>query len=201
MPGQVADDRSVVLGGAGIAGNLALLARVRAANPDAFIIFKPHPDVAAGHRRGALADRVIGRYADMVVHDVATIAVIEAVDEVHTLTSLSGFEALLRHRRVVVYGRPFYAGWGLTTDMTPIPRRGRHLTLAELVAGTLILYPRYLDPLTGAPCSPEVAIERLADRRRWRPGTLNRLRRWQGAITRSLQPSKMHEMAEESVDD
>ena len=36
------------------------------------------------------------------------------VDEVHTLTSLTGFEALLRGIEVHAYGGPFYAGWGLT---------------------------------------------------------------------------------------
>ncbi len=84
------------------------------------------------------------------------------VDEVHCLSSLSGFEALLRGRRVVTHGRPFYAGWGLTEDRDPPPRRGRRLSLDELVAGALILYPRYRDPVSGLPCPPEVLLERLA---------------------------------------
>jgi capsular polysaccharide export protein len=75
---------------------------------------------------------------------------------------LSGFEALLRGRRVVTHGRPFYAGWGLTEDRDPPPRRGRRLSLDELVAAALILYPRYRDPVTGLPCPPEVLLERLA---------------------------------------
>ena len=84
------------------------------------------------------------------------------VDEVHCLSSLSGFEALLRGRRVVTHGRPFYAGWGLTEDRDPPPRRGRRLPLDALVAAALILYPRYRDPVTGLPCPPEVLLERLA---------------------------------------
>ena len=63
------------------------------------------------------------------------------------MTSLSGFDALLRGKRVVVYGRPFYAGWGLTDDHLPIPRRQRQLSLDELVAGALLRYPLYWDPL------------------------------------------------------
>ena len=146
----------------GVSGNLDLLARVRAANPDAFILYKPHPDVEAGHRKGRIADEVARNFADIVIRDVSTAALLAEIDELHTLTSLAGFEALLRRRRVVVYGRPFYAGWGLTTDLAAIDR-GRRLTLEELVAGALILYPRYLDPVTRLPCGPEIVIERLAD--------------------------------------
>jgi capsular polysaccharide export protein len=85
--------------------------------------------------------------------------------EVHCLSSLSGFEALLRGLRVVTWGRPFYAGWGLTEDRDPPPRRGRALTLDALVAGALILHLRCIDPRTGLPCPPELLVERLAERR------------------------------------
>jgi capsular polysaccharide export protein len=186
VPGQVEDDRSVILGGAGIAGNLDLLTRVRAANPDAYIVYKPHPDVDAGHRRGAIADPVAARLANRIVRDISSAAMVLAVDEIHTLTSLVGFEALLRGRRVVVYGQPFYVGWGLTADQAPPPRRSRKLTIEQLVAGTLILYPRYLDPVTRLPCGPEVIIDRLADPTLWRAGPLVTLRRLQGAAARRL---------------
>ncbi len=182
VPGQVEDDRSVTSGNAGVAGNLDLLARVRAHNPDAFILYKPHPDVEAGHRRGRLTDGDACRFVDRVVRGVSTAAIHGLIDEVHTLTSLTGFEALLRGRRVVAYGQPFYAGWGLTVDLAPVLRRTRRLTLWELVAGTLILYPRYLDPVTRLPCGPEVLIGRLADPTLWRPGLLVTLRRLQGAL-------------------
>jgi capsular polysaccharide export protein len=183
VPGQVEDDLSVRLGGEGIARNLDLLARVRAANPDAFILYKPHPDVEAGHREGKIADAVATNFADIVIRDISTAVVLAEIDELHTLTSLAGFEALLRGRRVVVYGRPFYAGWGLTRDLAGIDR-GRRLTLEELVAGALILYPRYLDPVTRLPCRPELVIERLASPELWRPGLLVAARRLQGLMVR-----------------
>src|SRR5260370_40455778 len=125
------------------------------------------------------------RFADAVVTDGSTAALLALVDELHTMTSLAGFEALLRGRRVVVYGRPFYAGWGLTVDRVP-QGRGRTLSLDELVAGVLILYPRYLDPLTRLPCGPAVIIERLDHPELWRPGPLGLVRRWQGAMARRL---------------
>ncbi|MGC2201220.1 MAG: hypothetical protein WA633_13880, partial [Stellaceae bacterium] len=183
VPGQVEDDLSVRLGGEGISGNLDLLAQVRSVNPDAFIIYKPHPDVEAGHRNGKIRDDIAGRFADLVIRDVSTAALLGEIDELHTLTSLSGFEALLRGRQVVVYGHPFYAGWGLTCDIRKIDR-GRHLTLEQLVAGALILYPRYLDPVTRLPCGPELIIERLGDPELWRPGLLVTARRLQGLAAR-----------------
>jgi capsular polysaccharide export protein len=183
VPGQVEDDLSVRLGGEGITRNLDLLARVRTANPDAFILYKPHPDVEAGHREGKIADGVATNFADIVIRDISTAVILPEIDELHTLTSLAGFEALLRSRRVVVYGRPFYAGWGLTSDLSGIDR-GRRLTLEELVAGALILYPRYLDPVTRLPCKPELVIERLASPELWRPGLLVAARRLQGSLVR-----------------
>ena len=113
-------------------------------------------------------------------------AILAAVDEVHTLTSLAGFEALIRGKRVVVYGRPFYAGWGLTVDFARVAHRQRILALEELVAGTIILYPRYIDPVTRLPCGPELLIERLSHPELWKPGSLVRLRRLQGIINRRL---------------
>jgi capsular polysaccharide export protein len=182
VPGQVEDDLSVLLGGAGAAGNLDLLTRVRAANREAFIAYKPHPDVEAGHRRGRIPDEVVLDYADIIIRDVSTAAVLAEIEELHTLTSLAGFEALLRHRRVTVYGTPFYAGWGLTTDLAAIDR-GRRLSLEELVAGALILYPRYLDPVTRLPCGPEIVVERLDNPELWKPGPLVVARRLQGLLS------------------
>src|SRR5262249_17758587 len=123
VPGQVEDDQSVLLGGAGILSNLELLARVRAENPDAFLIYQPHPDVEARYRRGAVPDAAVLRLADCVVRGLSAASIASVVDEVHTLSSLAGFEALLRDCPVTCYGQPFYAGWGLTRDRAPIPRR------------------------------------------------------------------------------
>jgi capsular polysaccharide export protein len=184
VPGQVEDDLSVRLGGGDIRGNLDLLARVRAANPDALILYKPHPDVEAGHRIGAIPDRLAGQFADRIIRDRSAAALFSQIDELHTLTSLAGFEALLRRLRVVVYGRPFYAGWGLTVDDMAV-NRGRRLTLEELVAGALIRYPRYLDPVTRLPCPPEIVLERFDAPQLWRPGPLIIGRRLQGLAGRS----------------
>jgi capsular polysaccharide export protein len=188
VPGQVEDDRAVISGGLGLTSNLELLRRVRAAEPDAYILYKPHPDVEAGHRRGAIADEQCLGVADEVLRDAPMPALLDIVDAVHVNTSLAGFEALLRGKPVTTHGLPFYAGWGLTTDLGAVPaRRTAKRTLDELVAATLLLYPRYLDPVTGLPCPPEVLIHRLADAAAHRQdGWVVHLRRLQGRCRRKL---------------
>ena len=92
------------------------------------------------------------------------------------MTSLMGFEALLRGVPVTTLGAPFYAGWGLTQDLGTVPaRRGARPSLSGLVHAVLIDYPRYLDPKTGLPCPVEVVLQRLAEGYDAPHGPLNRL--------------------------
>jgi len=187
VPGQVEDDRAVIAGGCGLVRNIDLLARVREQAPDAFILYKPHPDVLAGHRRGAIPDGECLRYADKIVANVPIASLIEMVDEVHVNTSLAGFEALLRRKPVITHGVPFYAGWGLTTDLGPVPaRRTAKRSLDELVAAALLVYPRYLDPVTGLPCPAEVVVDRLGAESDASLGVVVGLRRLQGKLMRRL---------------
>lgn len=188
VPGQVEDDRAVICGGQGLASNLELLRRVRADAPDAHIVYKPHPDVEAGHRRGEIADETCLGIADEITRGTSISVLLESVDEVHVNSSLAGFEALLRGKPVTTHGVPFYAGWGLTRDLGRVPaRRTGRRSLDELVAAVLLLYPRYLDPVTGLPCPPEVLVRRLSESpARPADGLLVRLRRIQGRWNRRL---------------
>lgn len=183
VPGQVEDDRSVQTGGCGLDSNLELLRRVRAAAPDAYIIYKPHPDVLAGHRKGTIPAADAAMLADEIATDTPISSLLEMVDEVHVNTSLAGFEALLRGKKVTTHGVPFYAGWGLTTDLGPVPaRRTAQRSLDELVAATLLLYPRYLDPVSGLPCPAEVVVARLSAGQTRQGGAVVRARRLQGKV-------------------
>ncbi len=160
VPGQVADDASILTGTDVINSNQALLQAVRHARPDAAILYKPHPDVEARLRSGAID---AGSDADAVLSGIDPVAALGMADEVWTMTSLLGFEALLRGKRVVTFGAPFYAGWGLTEDRGDVPpRRRARVSLAGLVHATLIDYPRYIDPVSGLPCPVEVVVQRLA---------------------------------------
>lgn len=162
VPGQVEDDASIRRGSPVIARNLDLLRAARARNPEDFLVYKPHPDVEAGLRSGKVPEKEAAGFADCIVTQASIIDLIEAADAVETMTSLAGFEALLRGKRVTTHGQPFYAGWGLTEDLAPVARRTRRRSLDELVAAALILYPRYLDPETRLRCTPELLVDRLA---------------------------------------
>lgn len=160
--GQVADDASVRYGTGRFSTIDALLAEVRARHPEGFVVYKPHPDVLSGNRQGVTD---AGAIADVVDAASDLISLIEAVDEVHTLSSLAGFDALLRGKQVFTYGLPFYAGWGLTHDaLAPLSNRARALTLDMLVAGSLIRYPLYWDWKTRMFTSPEAVVAELASR-------------------------------------
>jgi capsular polysaccharide export protein len=162
VAGQVESDASIRLGSFDIKTNLGLLQRVRRENPGAHIIYKPHPDVVAGVRRASQGELSVGNYCDSVVTSASVLALIGISDEVHVNTSLTGFEALLRGKKVVTYGQPFYAGWGLTEDRDPPTRRQRRLGLDELVAGTLISYTLYRSAINGQPCAAEQVVDEIA---------------------------------------
>lgn len=176
VPGQVEDDASIRLGAGAVRSNLALLERVRADNPGALILYKPHPDVEAGLRPGLVARTDLARLADHVLDRADPALALSVADEVWTMTSLLGFEALLRGLPVTCLGAPFYAGWGLTRDLGPVPaRRQARPGLAALVHAVLVAYPRYVDPVSRLPCPPEVVAERLAAGVAPRRGPGNRL--------------------------
>ncbi|RZK48065.1 MAG: capsular polysaccharide biosynthesis protein [Pedobacter sp.] len=167
VPGQVEDDASVQLGGCGIFSNLALLQAVRTSQPDAWIVYKPHPDVEAGLRPGKIVNQTLYKYANSVIYKLDMPTCLDKVDEIHTLSSLTGFEALLRKKKVYCYGLPFYAGWGLTKDRIKCERRQKRLTLDELVYGVLVLYPLYKlpDENNAYLATPEQVIDYIVKQR------------------------------------
>jgi capsular polysaccharide export protein len=166
VPGQVESDASIRYGSPLVTTNMDLLKKVREERPDAYIIYKPHPDVLAGLRERGRDEEKYSDWCDKVIVDCNIADLFDLVDEIHTMTSLAGFEALLRWKKVVTYGQPFYSGWGLTKDLCPLARRSRCLTLDELVAGALILYPVYLSRASGRYTTPERALDELAAWRR-----------------------------------
>lgn len=149
VPGQVELDMSIAYGSPDVRTNLDLLRRVRAEEPDACIIFKAHPDLVAGVRHGSLLPPEYESLCDLAVTHGNVLDWMDLCDEIHTMTSTVGFEAIIRGLPVVTHGIPFYGGWGLTRDHLPCPRRTRRLTVDELVCGALLIYPRYLNPQTG----------------------------------------------------
>ncbi len=183
VTGQVETDASIRYGAPGIKTNLALLMAARQAHPQAWLVYKPHPDVVAGLRGGGAQEAHAAAWCDQIVTDVSMGTLLDAVDVVHVMTSLAGFEALLRGKQVVCHGLPFYAGWGLTQDVLPISRRTRRLSIDELVAGTLLEYPTYVSRATRQICTAEQALAELQE---WRSSAPPGLPLWRKIVRRLI---------------
>lgn len=181
VPGQVEGDASIEFGCADTRTNLGLLKRVKQDNPEAWVVYKPHPDVVAGARNPGSDEHLAQQYADEVVTGAAIAQMLAQVDEVHTMTSLAGFEALVRHKAVTCYGLPFYAGWGLTNDKVSSNSRNRRLQLSELAHAVLIQYPFYVSLESGTPITPEQVLSELQRQKvreqSWAQGWKRALRR------------------------
>lgn len=157
--GQVESDASLAFGAPGIRTNLDLLRTVREEHPDWYLVYKPHPDVVARLRAIGMGEDEARNWCDEIVTDAPMETLLQQVDDIQVITSLAGFEALLRGKTVTCHGLPFYAGWGLTKDKLCCPRRRRTLSLDALVAAALILYPRYFNQ--NGRIEPETAIAEL----------------------------------------
>ena len=162
VPGLVEKDASIRYGSPSVKTNRDLVAAVRMLYPHAYLAYKEHPDVTSGMRSGGQMPDT----ADIVVREGDIKHWIAWCDRVETMTSLAGFEALIRSKSVGVHGIPFYAGWGLTDDRLPVPRRGRAISVEMLAAAALILYPFYVHPLSGMPCRVEELVEEIALKRK-----------------------------------
>ncbi|WP_086245915.1 capsular polysaccharide biosynthesis protein [Campylobacter devanensis] len=162
--GQVEDDASVKIGADGMK-NIELIKQARLSSPKAHIIYKPHPDVLSGNRIGQVDESEALKYCDEIVTGVSMPVLLDIADEIHTMTSTSGLEAILRGKRVICYGRPFWAGWGLSDDKKPLPRRCRNLNIDELIAGAYIIYPRYIYPVSLEPCGASDLVLALQEQK------------------------------------
>jgi capsular polysaccharide export protein len=164
VAGQVEDDTSVLLGATGpIRTNTDLLVAARAAHPDAVLLWKPHPDVEAGLRRGSVDAGALAATGALPLPGQSAHSALALADEVWTMTSGLGWEALLRGVPVTCAGMPWYGGWGLTTDLVPAPsRRAARPGIDGLAHAALIGWPRWRDPVSGLICAAETGVDRLA---------------------------------------
>ncbi len=169
IPGQIESEQAAIATRNDITTNLALIHSVRKANPDAYLIYKPHPQVANGSSAGKVHPDTVLKHCDQYVElsDIPTC--LETVDEVHTLSSIVGFEALIKGIPVTTYGRPFYAGWDLTTDLSVLLTPGKKLSINELIAGALLVYPRYYDWDSGSFTDCESIIDKFIEKTKAAP--------------------------------
>lgn len=145
---------------------LNMLEQARRHHPGAALFVKSHPDTVPGRKVGHLPRVARECGAVLVPGNVSPLSLLAQADEVYTVTSHMGFEALMLGKPVHCFGLPFYAGWGLTRDAMRCSRRARRRTVEELFAAAYLLYARYVNPVTGLPCSAREAIRLLAEQRR-----------------------------------
>ena len=69
----------------------------------------------------------------------------------------------MREIPVTCYGNPFYAGWGLTSDIFPLDRRTKAVDLDALVYAVLIAYPTYVSNTTNLFTTPERIVDELIE--------------------------------------
>ncbi|MBT9386717.1 hypothetical protein KM176_22915 [Pseudooceanicola sp. CBS1P-1] len=159
--GQVEDDLSMRYGATQLLSGNDLVTRAVLENPEARVLYRPHPEALAFSKKHYSKPEAVSAYCHVVGPEFSLRDCIAAADEVHTVTSLAGFEAALHGRKVVTYGWPFYAGWGFTEDRDPVGPRPRALRVEEVLAGAYILYPRYFHPVTRAQIPAMEAIHAM----------------------------------------
>lgn len=164
--GQVEADASLLK--SPIKTNQALIETVQAQTSDT-LVFRPHPDVSSGLRKGSIPTGAI------IDTTTPLLTLIEAATSIHVISSQGGLEALIRDKPVYCHGPAFYAGWGLTQDSMTFERRTRTLSLNALVAILYDVLPLYNNPTTGMPLSLEQAAD-IIEQRIYK--TPSRWKRW-----------------------
>lgn len=159
--GQVDNDMSVRLGNPDRWTMTDLIQLAKYENPDADIVYRPHPEIYRGYQKSKFRMRQVEKICKLSTPDMPLMDFLDNVDHVYTITSLSGLEALLRGIKVTVVGGAFYAGWGLTDDRVDFPRRKSKLTLTELFSGIYLKYPRYLADIENSAIGFQAACFRI----------------------------------------
>jgi len=148
---QTLDDASVRYGGMDAASFENMLYTAIRENPNTRITVRAHPDVVSGHRQGYLKALAEKLGIEISADAINPLLVLKHVDKVYVGTSQLGYEALLCDKQVVVFGQPFYAGWGLSDDRSPVTRRIQNRSIDELFFASHIALARYCNPVTGQP--------------------------------------------------
>ena len=134
-------------------------------NPQASVYLKVHPDVLSGKKQSSINLNDLPKNCKILDQDMNPISLLQHFDTVYSCTSGMGMEALILNKKVVCYGIPYYAGWGLTADKQICVRRKRILTTTELFAGAYILYSQYYDPYKKQPSDIIETINQIAMRK------------------------------------
>lgn len=175
---QAVNDFSISLGGCTDSTFIEMLLAAIHENPDCDILVKVHPDMIQNPNRGGKGTRIYGHYTDfdfskyknvyIIAEYINPISLLEQVDKVYVVTSQMGFEALFCGKEVIIFGLPFYAGWGcgeLRSTNSNIGRRKKKRTIQEIFYITYLKYVRYANPLTKQVCEIEEILSHILETR------------------------------------
>lgn len=139
------------------------------------ILAKVHPDAISGGMEsylGKLLARDVPQNLTFIDFEVSPFSLFDVVDKVFVATSQLGFEALMAGKEVHCFGVPFYAGWGITVDHVPAPRRTRRRSLEEVFHVAYLECSRYFVPGLGV-TELESLVDYIAALRKYaRKGTV-----------------------------
>ncbi len=158
---QAYADASTVYGKVDEAAFEEMLFTALRENPDAQIIVKTHPDSSweKSTRTGYYTHLKSTERVVILTDPVNPYTVFDMVDTVYVGTSQMGLEALFAGKKVVTFGVPFYAGWGLTDDRQAIPHRHRTRTLEDIFHAFYVWYTIYHVPGCAVPSQVEDALD------------------------------------------
>ncbi|MCP4817826.1 MAG: capsular polysaccharide biosynthesis protein, partial [Shimia sp.] len=94
-------------------------------HPGCRVLIKTHPETQHGTRKGYFGPDDETARVSLYSEPVSPWQLFEGAVGVYTFSSQLGFEAIFAGHKPRVFGQPFYAGWGLTSDEYPVPRRHR----------------------------------------------------------------------------
>lgn len=126
-------------------------------NSDADIIIKVHPDTLIKKNKGYIDKYLNDNRVYIIDFEINLCCLLKYCKKVYVFSSQAGFEALLYGREVYCYGKPFYAGLGLTHDRGDIREKG-NVSLDKLFYDLHWRYTKYFNPETGKQVDPMTAI-------------------------------------------
>jgi capsule polysaccharide export protein KpsC/LpsZ len=144
--GQKPNDKSMIYGNPKSYSNFSIFYKALKENKDSIIIFKQHPDVVDN----SLTDILVKLFCifskrTFFIKDkfLSPIYFINRSNVIYTISSTIGFEALIHDKKTVVFGTPFYAGYGLTEDRVKIERKKKLITKEQLIYNYIYRYCKY----------------------------------------------------------
>src|SRR5688572_26456718 len=138
---------------------------------DAVCAERGHRDVLVfaprRRRRVPLHDAIVAQAAArdwrIMAQPLSPWTLLDAAATVYTLGHEIGLLALARGQTVRCFGRPYYAGWGLTSDDSTVAPRAFRRSVEEIFAAACLLGRPCIDLFTGRPCSFEHFCAQLAE--------------------------------------